>query len=55
MASNLKEFYFELIIRTIEENPNDSTLGEKLRAIYYDIPDRFKPKKNDEEKDLHRV
>ena len=45
MASTLKEVYWEQIIELIQTTPNDAELGEKLRKLYWDLPDRFKKSK----------
>ena len=42
MADNLKQMYWEMIIRIIQTTPNDQELGNKIRKLYQDLPDRFK-------------
>jgi len=45
MADNLKEMYWEMLIRMIETTPNDTELAAKIRKLYWDLPDRFKKSK----------
>jgi len=45
MASNIREVYWEEIIQLIRETPNDSELGNKIRKLYWTIPDYLKPPK----------
>lgn len=42
MPDNLMQMYLEMIIKMIESTPNDSKLGEKVRALYWDKLKDFK-------------
>jgi len=45
MASNIKELYWEQIIELIKETPNNSELGDKVRKLYWKMPDYLKGSK----------
>lgn len=45
MPDNLMQLYLEMIVKMVEQTPNNMELGEKVRQLYWDKLKDFTDKK----------